>query len=500
MHMTLDLLDDRVLTLHGLFTTVAILVYILTAHVMRQRRHPASAIAWVLFILLMPYLALPAFLLFGSRKLKRPSARVRPAPEVPQPGTPWAIEAIVDMGQPRPAPCPQLALHADGHQAWQALLATIDGATHTLDICTFILARDAVGRELVDRLARKAAQGVRVRLMLDGLGKLMSRAPDLSPLHRAGGHTAVFVPPLQSPLRGRTNLRNHRKLVVADAGQDKARLWCGGRNMATEYFEGEPGTAPWRDLSWDLQGPLVAQASALFEQDWAFAQGGRPLALPPFPPFDLRAHAGTPLPPGVATPGALRDAPAATEPPAARAEHHRHGAQLVASGPDQVDDTVYALLVTATYRAHRRVCLSTPYFVPDPALLMALCLAARRGVQVDLLLPARSNHGLSDLARNRALRALALAGGHVWLAPGMLHAKLAVFDDELALAGSANLDSRSLFLNYELMLAFHDLDDVRSFQGWFEAERRSARPYVAHAPSLARDVGEGLLLWLGFQL
>ena len=484
MHMTLDLLDDRVLTLHGLFTTVAILVYILTAHVMRQRRHPASAIAWVLFILLMPYLALPAFLLFGSRKLKRPSARVRPAPEAPEPGTPWAIDTIVDMGQPRPAPCLGLALHADGHQAWQALLDTIDGATHSLDICTFILARDPVGRDLVDRLARKAEQGVRVRLMLDGLGKLMSRAPDLSPLIRAGGHTAVFVPPLQSPLRGRTNLRNHRKLVVVDAGHDGARLWCGGRNMATEYFEGEPGTPPWRDLSWDLRGPLVTQASALFEQDWAFAQGGRPLALPPFPPFDLRSPADIP-------------------PPADTAQaigHRRQGAQLVASGPDQVDDTIYALLVTATYRAHRRVCLSTPYFVPDPALLMALCLAARRGVQVDLLLPARSNHGLSDLARNRALRALALAGGHVWLAPGMLHAKLAVFDDELALAGSANLDSRSLFLNYELMLAFHDLDDVRSFQGWFDAERQGARPYVARAPSLARDVGEGLLLWLGFQL
>jgi cardiolipin synthase A/B len=176
------------------------------------------------------------------------------------------------------------------------------------------------------------------------------------------------------------------------------------------------------------------------------------------------------------------------------------GAQLVASGPDQADDTLYALLVTAAYRARRRIALATPYFVPESALLMALCLAARRSVSVDLLLPARSNHRLSDLARSRALRSLAAAGGHIWLAQGMLHAKLAVIDDTLALAGSANLDSRSLFLNYELMLAFHEAADVRRFAAWFDRERAPARAYVASQPGLMRDVAEGMLLWLGFQL
>ena len=110
------------------------------------------------------------------------------------------------------------------------------------------------------------------------------------------------------------------------------------------------------------------------------------------------------------------------------------GAQLVESGPDQADDTLYALTVTAAYRARKRIALATPYFVPEAALLMALCMAARRGVAVDLLLPARSNHRLSDLARERSLRSLDQAGGRVWLAPAMMHAKMAVIDDELALA------------------------------------------------------------------
>jgi cardiolipin synthase A/B len=172
----------------------------------------------------------------------------------------------------------------------------------------------------------------------------------------------------------------------------------------------------------------------------------------------------------------------------------------VASGPDQVDDTVYALLLSAAYQAKRRIALVTPYFVPDAALLLALCLAARRGVVVELLIPARSNHRLSDIARGRALRALAQAGAHIRLAPQMLHAKLAVIDGQLALAGSANLDSRSLFLNYELMMAFHEAADVQRFAAWYERERRPAADFVLRRPGLLRDVAEGMVLWVGFQL
>ncbi len=458
----------NLLTLHGLVTVLAVLLYVVTSHVMHQRRHPAAAIAWMLFILLVPYLALPAYLTFGSRKLARPRSSPTPAPAPATRGADtWAIGTIVALGQPAPAAYRDLNLHNEGHAAWVALLETVDAAQHSIDLCTFLLGRDSLGNALIDKLCHKARNGVRVRLLLDGLGFLMAGRPQLKRLAEAGGTFALFVPPLRSPLRGRSNLRNHRKLVVADAHQASARLWCGGRNLATEYFEGEPGVPPWRDLSFDLRGPMVGQASALLERDWAFANGS-PAG---------REHPASP------------DGPCLAD-----------GAQLVASGPDQADDTIHALLVTAAYRARRRIALVTPYFVPEPALLMALCLAARRGVSVDLLLPARSNHRLSDLARGRALRSLTQAGGRVWLAPGMVHAKLAVIDDTLALAGSANLDSRSLFLNYELMVAFHKACDVERFTAWFDQERLPARAFASREPSLIRDVAEGMLLWLGFQL
>ncbi len=175
-------------------------------------------------------------------------------------------------------------------------------------------------------------------------------------------------------------------------------------------------------------------------------------------------------------------------------------AQLIPSGPDQPEDTFYELLVTGCFMSRRRILAVTPYFVPDETLLLALTTAARRGIAVDLLLPQRSNHRLADFARNRALRDLVNSGARVWLMPTMIHAKAVVIDDSVAFAGSANLDARSLFLNYELMVAFYRPADVRRFAGWIEHERVSARRYRASTPGLLRDLGEGLVLWLAFQL
>jgi cardiolipin synthase len=459
------------LTLHGLVTLMAVLIYVVTAHVLQQRRHPTAAIAWVLFILLIPYVALPTFLTFGSRKQVRPRGQplrlAPPAPSSPEPEGSWAVQTALALGQGAPARFDNLHVHADGSAALSALWEVVEGAQSSVDLCTFIIGRDAVGHALIERLSAKARAGVRVRLMIDGLGRLMAGSPDTRPLLEAGGQITRFVPPLHSPLKGRSNLRDHRKMLITDADQPTRRLWSGGRNLASEYFEGAPGSHPWHDLSFDLRGDVVQQATALFEHDWAFANGRRLETT--------RPAAAAELPPG-------------------------QGAQLIASGPDQFDDTVHALLITAAYRARSRIALVTPYFVPDSALLMALCMAARRGVVVDLLLPARSNHLLSDLARRRALCTLAAAGGRIWLAPQMLHAKLVVVDEVLALAGSVNLDSRSLFLNYELMMAFHEAAVVARFAAWFETERAVAQRSLPKRPGLFGDMADGLVLWLGFQL
>jgi len=439
-----------------------LLLYVVATQGLHQRRPPTAAIAWVILIALLPYVGVPIFLLFGSRKRSRASAP--PADRdlaKTQPGTDPLVALASALHLPPAADHGPVRVHTDGATALRALLETVDSARTTLHICTYIIGNDAVGKALVERVRARVAGGVKVRILVDGVGGLRSW-PMLRRLRAAGAQARWFVPPLHRPLHGRTNLRNHRKLVVADG----ARLWTGGRNLAAEYFEGSASVPGWVDLSIDTAGPLAAEIDSIFRSDWAFATGetleSPPAAQFPAPGSDL--------------------------------------AQAVPSGPDYADDTLQAVLLLACYRAQSSIAIVTPYFVPDESLLQALCLAARRGVQVRLLLPARSNHRLADLARTRSLQQAAAAKVQILLYPGMLHAKLVIVDASWLLLGSANFDSRSLFLNYELMIAFRERSMVAGMLAWFDTHAEAAQPWKAPSPGVLRNFGDGLLLWLAFQM
>ena len=314
---------NTLLSLHGLFTIVALLTYVGVTRALHQRRYPAAAIGWVTFLLLLPYVALPMFLVFGTRKLARNAHPASAASRATLCTLPWPQALAASMDLTPAANYRHLRVHADGAEALAALHAVIDSATHTLDVCTFILGKDALGADIIDALARKAHAGVRVRFLLDGVGRWLGGRPDLSKLTHAGVEVAIFVPLLHSPSRGRVNLRNHRKLAIAD----NRRLWAGGRNLATEYFMGAPGHAPWHDLTFDFDGELVDAGSALFAHDWAFATNHRV-------PTHLTQH--------------TRVTPVQDAAPAAQA-------QVVPTGPDQAYDTVLSLLVTACFRAQHRI-------------------------------------------------------------------------------------------------------------------------------------------------
>jgi cardiolipin synthase len=448
---------------------VGLFIYVTSSHTLHLRRHPSAAIAWVAALVLLPYATLPLYLMFGIRKVKGYSPSVRRTEFGSLPPHSDALAARTQqlaaiMALPAASTYHQLHIHEDGSQSLQALRQMIESATRTIDLSTFIFARDGLGNEIAQSLKRRAQEGIQVRLLVDGVGAYLGGRIDFSGLTDAGVQVALFVPPLRSSLRGRTNLRNHRKLVITDS----ECLWCGGRNLTTEYFEGKAKSPPWIDLSFDLHGDLARQAQQQFEQDWAFATRSAPHE--PYLPISQNYPANSVL------------------------------GQLIASGPDQTDDTLYTLLISSFFVSRKRILLVTPYFVPNPVLLMSLTLAARRGVTVDLLMPKNSNHRLADLARHRALRELTAAGARVWFLPHMIHAKAVVVDDDLALAGTANLDERSLFLNYELMVSFYEPTDVKRFAQWIERQQRSAVPYQPRPLTFWREIREGLLLWLAFQL
>lgn len=463
-------------TLHSLVVVCGLSTYAVMSHLLRQRRHPSAAIAWVISIVLFPYIAFPLYLLLGTRKLSshRPK-RLTHAPFIAVPhetSFDGKFQALAEaLGAPPVSSYVRLGIHRDGGEALSSLMSVIQDASHSVDVCTFLLGGDALGQQVISALTKKSVQGVKVRLLIDGIGIYLGGKLDLKSLRAAGVQVQLFVSPWRSVLPGRTNLRNHRKMVIADGN----RLWTGGRNLAAEYFLGDPASRPpktaWTDLTLEVSGDLAEQAQAQFHQDWAFAAQL---------PHKGRRHVTN------------------TEGRCLTASGRR--AQWVPSGPDQVDDTVYALLISSCFSAQRRIMAVTPYFVPDTTLLMALTLAARRGVQVDLILPQQSNHRLADIARHAALRDLATAGAHIGMFAGMIHAKVVVIDEELALAGTANLDERSLFLNYELMIAFFDTSAVERFAAWIEAQKWLTTAYSPKSPGFLGELGEGLVRSVAFQL
>ena len=468
---------------HAVLVAASLLLYVLATRIGHQHRHPSAAMAWVLGMVAFPYLTLPLFFLFGTRKVARPERHPLAPGQVAASAMPdgapfWATQLLAGMELTPAVFNAGVTFHEGGGASLRALIDLIDSADHTLELCTFLYRDDEAGRSVVAALERCVQRGVTTRLLLDAVGSFKTPRGQLRRWMRAGIRVRRFMPLWRNPLRGRTNLRNHRKVAVADG----MRLWSGGRNLADEYFTDGIDSPAWIDLSFVVSGPLAAHAQLQFKDDWRSAGGRRAALEPP-----------TPLSPEAAANAAAASAAAAASP-------HAVLAQWVPSGPDHADDTLHALLMSGAYQAQQRILAVTPYFVPDDALLDAWCLASRRGVQVSLLVPQRSNHRLADWARERALRQLVAAGAQVWLAPGMLHAKAVVIDDELALCGSLNLDARSLFLNYEAMAAFYGPAEVQWLSHWYDRQVAGAQPYQARRPSLLRDIFEGVVRAVGFQL
>ena len=445
------------ITVHSLAIVVSLLTYVLTTRAERERRPPAVAISWVLGLIALPYVTLPMYILFGRRKLAR---KITPCLAEPSTATHWAEPLIESFGLPGPAPA-RVHMHANGAEAATSLFELIDTAERRLDLCTYILGDDAFGEEVTAHCIACARRGVRVRFLIDGVGALFLPKNWFKRMRAAGAETAIFSPLLARKTQGPRNLRNHRKWVIADG----ERLWTGGRNLAAEYFCGTPGSAPWKDLSFDLAGPVAATTANQFEVDWV-AAGGKPAA---------------------------RAAVPAGEDPGGRT-------QFLPSGPDQSEDTVQALLIDACFHATERMLAVTPYFVPAPSLEIAIRLAVRRGVRVELCIPKKSNHRLADFVRTRSLRALASAGASIHLLRTMNHAKAVVFDHSLALCGSPNLDSRSLLLNYESAVVFYGKREIEWLASWIMDLLPEAEVFDHRPPGLWRDLAEGLLLTIAYQL
>ena len=393
---------------------------LLSYTVVRERRSPNSTLAWLVFVFAFPFVGVFVYLLIGTRKrVGRLRRRLRAprnfagAPLSQHPAR--SVEDFISRLGMLPATDNAVRIHTEASVARAELLSVIDGAQNDLSFLVYDFLRDQSGREVLASIERAAARGVKVRMLVDDLGSWSLSDTHLQRLRARGVHFKRFKP-LWSSLRARmANLRNHRKIVVADG----KRAWTGGRNIGDPYLADHAEQNRWADLSITVEGPAAALLDEVARADWNFATGE-----------DLGMATATPLP---------------TELPGTRM-------QVLASGPDQRDDLWHAALLKALMDARQRIYIATPYFVPDEAVLHALSIASRSGVDVRIMVPQHSDSKLVDLVGMSFLRELGRQGVTVMrYNSGMLHTKLTLID-EMAIVGSANFDSRSFFLNYESVL------------------------------------------------
>ncbi|MFA6962008.1 MAG: phospholipase D-like domain-containing protein [Opitutaceae bacterium] len=425
-----------------LLTVVGFLMAVFAiARLASEKRQPGNTLAWLLGILLIPYVGVPLYLLFGGRKLRRISRRKRPVilhlPGIPPVSPDISIlstpHTLASSGACLPAGGNTVRLITNGEQAFTELETLINGAQHSIHIGTFILGRDDTGRRIVNLLAKRAREGVKVRLQLDALGCFFSSRSFVDVLRRAGGEIVRFMPVIPLSSRSSANLRNHRKIAVFD--QHTAIV--GGHNLAREYMGAQHLKKRWSDFGAVITGPAAALLNEVFLADWAFAS---------------RQSLDT-----------LHEE---LDPTAVRTEGSS-AVQIVASGPDVHGDPLYEGIISMIQEAETSIWVITPYFIPDEVLLRSLIVKARAGKDVTLIVPAKSNHPIADYARRHYLRQLRKAGARIMHHTGrMMHSKAIIVDDRIGLLGSANFDLRSLFVNFEIGVFLYSEPDVLAMRAW----------------------------------
>jgi cardiolipin synthase len=437
------------------------------ARLMHERRAPANTFAWMLVVVFVPWLGVPLYLMLGGRKLRRlvrdKKALVQEVPSICRAETHHVCAPVAKTveaaGGFAPVGGNQVRFLVTGEEEFAELERRILGARHSIHIATFILSKDATGRRFVELLAQKAREGVKVRLLLDALGCFPTSRGFVDPIRKAGGEVGRFMPVMPFASRGSANLRSHRKIAIFDG----AAAMIGGRNVATEYMGPTPNPKRWRDFGAVIEGPGAVVLGEVFIADWCFVTRQ--------PPDAVRA-----------------DAQAGGAPIRGECE-----LQVVASGPDVPGDPLYEGILAMIQQAEQHIWIVTPYFIPDEVLLRSMIVKARAGCKVTLVVPAKSNHPVTDFARRNFTRQLAKAGGQVLLyTPGMIHAKAVIVDDRVALFGSPNFDLRSLFVNFEVGVLVYTAPEVAAIRSWVDDVMTKCVVPVEAKPSLLTSIAEDL--------
>ncbi|MFG0335161.1 MAG: cardiolipin synthase [Maioricimonas sp. JB049] len=452
---------------------------------LRPHREPTSRLAWIVVVMVAPGLGIIAYLLLGETNIGRrrvermrrvlaelPSIAAcdedsKAAAEIPDRYA-HLFRVARSINGFEPVGGNRGVLQADSNATIDSLVSDIDAAQDHVHLLFYIWLADNNGCRVVEALKQAAGRGVTVRAMADGLGsRAMIDSHHWGDMAAAGVKLAVALPignPLLRPLRGRIDLRNHRKIVVID---DRI-TYCGSQNCADPEFRVKAKYAPWVDAVVRFEGPVVRQNQHLFAADWM-------------------AHVDENLS------ELLRRPVPAAEP--------GFTAQVLGTGPTVRYSAMPEMFESLMYTARRELVITTPYYVPDESMQGALCAAARRGVATTIVVPARNDSFVVAAASRSWYADLLAAGVRIFeYEGGLLHTKSLTLDGAVTLIGSANLDRRSFELNYENNILLYDPQltaDIRARQEEYIFHSRLVTPQMVDAWPVHRRLWNNTIAMLG---
>lgn len=417
--------------------------------VIRKGDRPPVALAWVVVVMAIPLIGVGAYLLFGEvwfgrRRMRRHAAILAhlDRPEFHLHSDPRAQQCDLSPVEHQLARMAEsvsnshvtagnsVTLHGDTDETLARMIEDVDRATHHVHLLTYIYLCDSAGRLMADALIRAARRGVSVRLMVDGLGsRPFLRCPMPRELAAAGVRVAEALPvnPFRMLVR-RVDVRNHRKLLVIDGTIG----YLGSQNIAAKGFAPKARYAPWVDCTVRLEGPVVRELQLIFAEDW-FLDTDEQL-----------------------------DEFLAIHPPV---DHDGIVVQTVATGPNFNNAAMTSLVQATVQVAREELVFTTPYFVPDAAFHQSMGIAARRGVEVHLVVPQRNDSRLVGLASRSHYESLMDSGVRIHeFKEGLLHAKTITIDRSLAMVMTANLDRRSFEINFEQSVLIYDSNFASSLR------------------------------------
>ncbi|MBK2295774.1 cardiolipin synthase [Francisella philomiragia] len=407
-----------------------------------DKKSASNILAWLLAILFIPYVAIPFFFIF-QRKDKR-SFWQKENMDISESSLQSfcindsdscknlpieTINVFTNMDLPTLTSKNSFEMYTNGVKSFEAFMEAIKAAKKNIYIQTYVFKNDTTSKLVISALEKKAAEGVEVKMMIDSLGSFYIYRHNrkiFKNLRKLGAQVVFFMPVISNPLRNYINYRNHRKIYIFD----NQTVFSGGMNIGDEYMSPIEHEGMWDDILFKIQGDSLAYFLKVFCSDWHFATNEE---------LEFKIE---------------------------NTISQEGFVQVIPSGPDLQEDQLYSGLITAINSAKEKLWIITPYLIPSAELYHSIILAKKKGIDVKIITPKKSNHQLADRARASYIRDFLTNDIDVHFTKNMIHAKAVLIDNNIAMLGSVNLDNRSLFLNYEIATFLYSKNDVEKIYQW----------------------------------